>query len=55
MFKILIDMKDQKIFAEGMYESPSVTSYVIKPEGMLCASGSHDSFTEDDSWQDMFE
>lgn len=32
------------------YVSPSVVVYQISCEGVICASGTHDSFTEDDEW-----
>lgn len=37
------------------YESPAVTSQTMMSEGLLCASGSHDPFTEDDSWIELLE
>lgn len=39
----------------GIYVSPEMTVYSIRNEGMLCTSGSHDPFTEDDSWIELLE
>lgn len=35
------------------YVSPTVTEYAMHSEGVLCASGAHDSLTEDDEWADL--
>lgn len=38
-----------------IYESPLCQMILINVEGVLCASGTHDPFTEDDSWGDLLE
>lgn len=37
------------------YVSPEIVLETIESEGVLCASGGHDSFIEDDSWGDRIE
>lgn len=37
------------------YESPKVKEYSLQSEGVLCASGVHDSLTEEDDWADLLE
>lgn len=37
------------------YESPEAFVHTIFPEGMLCVSGSNDSFEEDDSWIELLD
>lgn len=37
------------------YVSPAVIEYAMHSEGVLCASGAHDSLTEDDEWADLLE
>lgn len=37
------------------YESPEIVLETIENEGLLCASGSHESLTEDDSWGELLE
>lgn len=37
------------------YEIPTVKEYSLQSEGVLCASGVHDSLTEDDDWADLLE
>lgn len=52
--QISADMK--KIIAgTGSYESPEIVLVTIENEGFLCASGSHESFIEDDSWGELLE
>lgn len=46
---------DKNISLVNMYESPETFVYVMSCEGMLCASGSHDPFTEDDSWIELLD
>lgn len=35
---------------QDLYESPEVFVYEMSTEGVICASGTHDSLTEDDEW-----
>ena len=35
------------------YIRPMIIEYVVQSEGVLCASGVHDSLTEDDEWADL--
>lgn len=49
------DMKTCNSYAEGGYVSPAAEIYELTSEGVICASGTHESLTEDDSWQDLFE
>lgn len=37
------------------YESPEIVLETIENEGLLCASGTHQGFTESDDWIDIFE
>lgn len=48
---------DMKKIITGMnpYESPEIVLETIENEGLLCASGSHESLTEDDSWGELLE
>ena len=48
---------DMKKIITGMnqYESPEIVLEAIENEGFLCASGSHESLTEDDSWGELLE
>ncbi|MBO5498539.1 MAG: hypothetical protein J5990_03995 [Bacteroidales bacterium] len=39
----------------NQYESPEIVLEAIENEGFLCASGSHESLTEDDSWGELLE
>lgn len=41
--------------SESKYLSPVVIVRTIQVEGVLCASGSHDPFSEDDSWVELLE
>lgn len=36
--------------SSDLYESPAVLVCNLYSEGVLCASGTHDSFTEEDDW-----
>lgn len=40
---------------QDVYESPMIIEYVMHSEGLLCASGVHDSLTEDDEWADLLD
>ena len=48
-----------KIMTSGnlsdIYESPMINEYIVHVEGVLCASGVHDSLTEEDDWADLLE
>lgn len=48
---------DMRKIITGMnpYESPEIVLETIENEGLLCASGSHESLTEDDSWGELLE
>jgi len=37
------------------YESPKIVLETIENEGFLCASGTHQGFTESDDWGDLLE
>lgn len=37
------------------YESPEIVLETIENEGLLCASGTHQGFTESDDWIDILE
>ena len=39
----------------GLYVSPSVEILDLFSEGVLCASGTHESLKEDDSWIDLLD
>jgi len=39
----------------GFYVSPEISVCEILNEGVLCTSGMHDSFNEDDEWIDLLE
>lgn len=45
---------NRELFLET-YVSPACQVMYINVEGVLCASGTHDPFTEDDSWGDLLE
>ena len=36
-----------------MYQSPKITFFEMLSEGILCMSGLHDPFHEDDDWNDL--
>ena len=42
-------------YPSEQYVSPAVIEYAMHSEGVLCASGAHDSLTEDDEWADLLE
>lgn len=44
-----------KLFRGGVYETPETIVYALLNEGMLCASGSHDPFIEDDDWVELLD
>ncbi len=46
---------NENIGLRESYESPEAFVYTIFPEGMLCVSGSNDSFEEDDSWIELLD
>lgn len=48
---------DMKKIITGMnpYESPEIVLETIENEGLLCASGKHQGFTESDDWMDLLE
>lgn len=37
------------------YASPATEIHILDCEGMLCTSGSHDSFIENDEWIDLLD
>ena len=43
------------LFQGGGYETPETIVYAILSEGLLCASGSHDPFIEDDDWVELID
>ena len=45
-------MKFSNELLQDLYESPEVIVYEMSTEGVICASGTHDSLTEDDEWMD---
>ena len=38
-----------------LYVSPSVEILALLSEGVLCASGTHESLNEDDSWIELLD
>lgn len=53
--EVLTGNKTVKLFddlLQDLYESPEVIVYEMSTEGVICASGTHDSLTEDDEWMD---
>lgn len=54
--KLLKDMKKQTYDSvPDLYVRPEISVCEILNEGVLCTSGTHDSFEEDDSWIDLWE
>jgi hypothetical protein len=45
-------MKFSNELLQDLYDSPEVVIYTMSTEGVICASGTHDSLTEDDEWMD---
>lgn len=37
------------------YTTPTLSVYEIECENVLCSSGSHDSFIEDDGWEELLD
>ena len=52
---ITIMKVNRNISLGDSYESPEAFVYALLSEGVLCASGSHDPFTEDDSWIELLD
>ncbi|MBO5498858.1 MAG: hypothetical protein II194_07420 [Bacteroidales bacterium] len=38
-----------------LYVSPEISVCELLNEGVLCTSGTHDSFEEDDSWIELLD
>lgn len=52
----IYSMKKVKVSCEStIYISPAMAEVAVDHEGVLCISGSHDPFKEDDSWIDFLE